>query len=399
MLSLSEKILRKEFIFLILIILIFVAISILSLIAAKVSHANYNASTSAQTKPQQKFHHQGNSPTPLPTSSANPLNSSTGIEGIPICTDHNPDKWHPLVKKDAAGNITCTYGHEHHDDPNSLNSLFGTPGQWAGINASISYPWQTTSALGHENHAKHNFYKWGVVSVDRCYSAFAPLSFNAVRLQTHSDGIYGATVRFHSFSVEAMACDSKDPNYKGYIKTGGHLDYGALFIDNAGSRMHIPLPVDPSQIIQGGNRRVHAGPNSNKKSITWYGSHKLAGQIGINAEDSGGLDPNNLNTINFFGGNFNHSEEEPVHLLAMRITPDMDNWDKIKDGKFKMKGFTDRYGNLVSSCSPIGPDCIPLDIDLKVGTYQFRMDGFGVHKREYDVRSPITGKSLIQSPN
>ena len=52
------------------------------------------------------------------------------IESVAVCTNHNATMWHPLVKRDAAGAIICTYTHEHHDDPKELNDLFGAPSAW-----------------------------------------------------------------------------------------------------------------------------------------------------------------------------------------------------------------------------------------------------------------------------
>ena len=86
--------------------------------------------------------------------------SAALLEGVPLCTDHNSTTWHPLVKRDANDKITCTYGHEHHDDPKELNDLFGPPSAWYGGSQQISYPWQTQVSLGAENVAKHQGYKW-----------------------------------------------------------------------------------------------------------------------------------------------------------------------------------------------------------------------------------------------
>ena len=53
------------------------------------------------------------------------------INGVPMCDGqngrpaHDPTQWHPLVARDASGNVICTYGHEHGMDPSSVDSVLG----------------------------------------------------------------------------------------------------------------------------------------------------------------------------------------------------------------------------------------------------------------------------------
>src|SRR5436305_15032630 len=50
----------------------------------------------------------------------------TDIDGVPLCTDHDPSVWHALIKRDASGAIVCTYGHDHGSDPHALDGVFGS---------------------------------------------------------------------------------------------------------------------------------------------------------------------------------------------------------------------------------------------------------------------------------
>jgi hypothetical protein len=322
------------------------------------------------------------------------------IEGVPVCTDHDPTKWHGLVKRNASGTISCTYGHEHKDDPRVLDEMFGSLEY-----GEISYPWQTSSSLGLENDAKHRVYDWMVAKDQPCKPAFgAKFSFDNMRAEVHADGNAGATVRFHSFFVQARACDPADPTWRGTISTGGHMDYGILVVSTAGGPgQYVPLPGDPSSEgnhSRGKGNRGHGSPQTPRSDFTWYGTHGIMNVLGIRKEDWGPVDPSDPKKLLFYGGGQNGSWIEPLHLFALDITPRLDKLDGKEDGYATYDGFTDRYGSIVPSCSPVGPDCVPLKlVNMKVGSYQFRADVAGLKTRDFDVKSPVTGKSLIQFPN
>lgn len=318
------------------------------------------------------------------------------IEGVPICGDHDIMKWHGLVKYAANGSITCTYGHEHKDDPRAVDSTFGPLAY-----DEISYPWQTSSSLGLENKFKHNFYNWAVVKDLECKSGAGPLSLTNFRLEYHGDGNAGATVRFHSFYLQAEGCDKTDPSYHGTISVGGHMDYGSLFLRTSDDNIltYVPLPGDIGS-YSGGQRRMHAniaGPA--RGDFTWYGSNQMA-QIGIRKEDSGPIDPAEPSRLIFYGGEANGSGAEPGHVVSIGVPDWWDGEDGVLDGYITVNTFVDRGGHRVADCSPLGPDCVPLKVNhWKAGPYQYRGDEHGIIWRDYDVRSPVTGKSLIRWPN
>jgi hypothetical protein len=335
-----------------------------------------------------------------PTATAS--STVTTIGGIPVCTDHDPTKWHALVKRNADGSIACTYGHEHKDDPRVLDPVFG-PLQYG----EISYPWMTHSHAGSENDVKHRVYAWHAVQVPQCRPSFAPYGFDALRLQVHQDGVTGAAVRYHSYWLQARACDPNDPTYHGTITIGGHMDYGFLFVDcPGGSLTHVPLATDPSGTPDlGGSRRLHGGPSCTRYDATWYGTLTGGGAlpipvgVGLRSEDWGALDTSDPTRVLFYGSEQNGSWQEPAHLVHIHLGSWLDALDGVVDGYVTYSGYTDRHGNVVKGCTVAGTDCVPLRIErMKVGHHQFRADANGITLREYDVKGP-TGKSLIAFPN
>jgi hypothetical protein len=332
--------------------------------------------------------------------------------GIPLCENHDDTKWHGLVERNTDGSIKCTYAHEHKDDPRTLDYIFGPVGQYTN-GQEISYPWQTTGDHGTENDKKHTSYEWNVVSVEECKPSFAPLGFKNIRGQFHVDGVEGATIRFHSYWLEAETCDPDDPTYKGIIRIGGHMDYGRLIL---GNNNHIPLPNDPER---GDDVRLHMGiengvvPCCRNGDFTWYGSNryispgreKISVRNGLRKGDHGAFDPVSLKPVYNFNLWYNEpfrgngSWHEPMHLLSITIPQSFDAKDGVIDGKTSFKGFTDRYGNIHSSdCSPVGPDCIPIAVEgMQVGrSHQFRADVNNIKTRDYDIK--VNGTSLISLP-
>jgi hypothetical protein len=247
------------------------------------------------------------------------------------------------------------------------------------------------------------------------------LSFDNFRLEAHFSVIPGDIVRFHSYSLQARGCDPANPSWHGTIQMGGWLDYGQLHVDSPnpdGTVYDVIVPLvgvlgqpfpDPNPVVNPSLRRLHGSPDHPRYDATWYGAQgcfdstcapppgrrPVAFSVGLRAEDWGAFDPNNPATISFYGGMANHSWHEPGHIVDIYLPPDL-----AVNGFITLAGFTDRWGNLVQGCTTHGADCIPLIVsNMKPGQYQFRNDASGIGTRDYDVVSPVTGKSLILFPN
>jgi hypothetical protein len=122
-----------------------------------------------------------------PPATPTPVPPPTGsIEGVPVCAGHDPTGWHPLVERDAAGQVACTYGHEHKDDPRALDDRLG-PLRYG----EVGHPWETL----RENATKHNVYAWYVVRDQPCIAPLAAPAlgkgFTDLRVQVHADGHAG----------------------------------------------------------------------------------------------------------------------------------------------------------------------------------------------------------------
>jgi hypothetical protein len=271
----------------------------------------------------------------------------TEIDGVPLCTDHDPTVWHPLVKRDATGAIACTYGHDHGSDPHSLDTVFGSLDQGIPGGQEVAYPWVTSpwenstdpASLSHDPadarpvmNGKHAFFKWETLTPAKTSAAGingcppnpnAPFGFDNIRMQVHADANAGADIRFHSFYAQAQECSATDPSYHGQLSIGGHFDYGILNVthrDTSGKPVdvRVPLPgTDPcapnSSLPNGAtcayiaSRRTHGGsasgpsgladphaalPGEPRYDFTWYGHNgdpDLVGQHGLQLGVSDGI--------------------------------------------------------------------------------------------------------------
>lgn len=354
-------------------------------------------------------------PTVIPTL-APTLSPTTGpvlIEGVPICTDHDPTKWHPLVKRDANNAITCTYGHEHHDNPASVDDIFGPPSAWYGGTQSISYPWMTISAAGSENNVKHEGYKWYVMRDVPCVPAWAPPNDGCIvawRVEVHTLGtVADATVRFHSFSMEALV------NYHGQlgiIRGGGHMDTGylGLLVDQGDAVVCPPIVQDPADFTCKANGTFRESASVNAPAphtdhwtplVNWYAAHAGGAQVGPMLEPFAAID---------FA---NPTVQLPQHDLAannsrgrienMAASAGPADWLPIgPDGLVNYQGYEDRLGTPVTGCTAPSVDCVPLVIE-HAAPYPSLMNAnqqtATQELHEHDELSSLTGKSLIRMPN
>jgi hypothetical protein len=339
---------------------------------------------------------------PTPTATPPPVGD---IEGVPICADHNSTVWHTLAKF-SGSTVTCTYGHEHHDNPTLANATFGAPGSWAGVNQEISYPWQTFNATtgALENNAKHEGYKWLVRRNLECKPTNgAPGCLSDFRVQIHTvAGATDAVVRFHSFSVEARACVGLQC---GIIRQGGWHDFGNLQVQDPTSPTGSTCPnlgasgSDPSTPCGDSPRRFHFSDHeqhANSRSAVWYTTGRNWTNVSVDFESFGPIRPSDpsvqlfyprdwLGNVIWNGSKMNMNE---FHLELRRSEAEMQAIDPDGDGIGNFNGYVNRYGQLVSNCATVGLDCVPLQIaGLPVGTfYQYRDDVQGLHNHvEYDT--------------
>jgi hypothetical protein len=337
-------------------------------------------------------------PTSTPVPATPTPVSAVLIEGVPVCTDHDPTTWHPLVKRDSGGNIVCTYGHEHHDDPNAVNDIFGPPGAWYGGTQAISYPWQTASSAGPENAAKHEGYKWYVRRDLPCVPVGGqPGCILAYRVQVHTLGtVADAVVRFHSFSMEALISDH---GTTGVVRGGGHMDTGNLGLETDGGTGTVcpPLASNPSTFNCGAgahresaSRQVPAPHTSHwTPLVNWYAEHGGGLQVGPVLEPFAAIDydqptvqlPQHDPAANNSRGRIENLAVATISLPWQPLT---------RSGLVDGRTWVDRGGIPVSGCTAPAADAF---MNANSGGAVF-----GVFS-EHDVVSPVTGGSLIRMPN
>ena len=328
----------------------------------------------------------------------------------------------------SMGDTNCHWNHTHNADPSRLDSIFGPVGALYG-GQTISYQWQTGTAPNLENQVKHEGYKWMVRQdgADGDCLFYAGQNNNAVhcvtdfRIQQHVvGGQVGVLVRFHSYWVEMRVC-TLDQSVCGIVKTGGHSDFGLLQVERYSN--YVPLPGDPpefadctpQQCAYRGHKSsrffIDFNPSPAHNDPLWFNGRGLFGfnQISffafITEDDWGGIAPDDPAGPEHFlcpdwQCKFNHST-----LFAFEVYATVSSaFDPDGDGIADFSGFTDRKGNVVADCAPLGPDCVPLEIaGVPVGNaaygpsgrFQFNM-GF-IPFEEYDVSPP--GEWWIEYPN
>ncbi len=326
------------------------------------------------------------------------------------CTaaEHDPNKWHSLVNIEAR----CHFDHNHGDDPNYVNDLFGEPGSYFGQpGKSISYPWQTFKAATAtesnaqfiankqmENDLKHEGYIWIVRRDQQCPTDSACTT--DFRLQFH--GIFGAhdaVVRWHSYSYEGRLCNKpSDPSTCGMIRLGGWIDFGQLLVPPAGSlecgngvrQTFVPLPADtlympldrPEARDEVRCHPILQSPlptqTSPRPLMEWWGlargrfrfqvrSFDPIGNININAPDQWQFnctlaDVNcryDQTVTSAFIGYVTPIPEffDGQHTGNVKIDPD-------GNGRTNFRGYADRFGmSLKTSCTQASLDCVPVHYD------------------------------------
>ncbi|MEO8610029.1 MAG: hypothetical protein ABI690_19200 [Chloroflexota bacterium] len=318
------------------------------------------------------------------------------------CTaaEHDPTKWHTLVNVQAK----CHYDHQHGDDPNYVNDIFGEPGAWFGnAGQSISYPWQTFKAAtalepntayvaAHtmENDLKHEGYIWIVRRDQSCPTGDCVTDF---RLETHA--IFGAhdmPVRYHSFSIEARLCHvANDPSSCGIVRYGGWADTGRLFTtapddvkcNHDVNAIYIPLPADTLYFPidnPTGRDEIRCHPNvahlpaypPSHPLAEWWGHGGGETRFHIQVYDPiGNVDAADPSHWQYFCGqnDLNCHYDGSIVTAFIGYTLHIHSFfepgnipvDKNKDGRTDYKGYFNRWGTVAPSCKSVGLDCIPYD--------------------------------------
>lgn len=332
---------------------------------------------------------------------------------------HDLTSWHPLTEE---------IGHLHNGDPNLVNDILGPPGAWHN-GQSISYPWQAWMGLDGgaapqpgqmENDMKHEGYKWAVANDGRdCYQKENEVGTNcfyAWRIQYHSAGAsHGAVTRLHSFSLEAQVC-TPDFATCGIIRTGGLIDYGPLSLRPPWPPVRVILPDDPPEFddhsmtdVPYKHHRVIGGSPTNYlwQSGSKFGYNLIANFAFHVHDDWQGVDPADPGRVELVCPDFqcesNHSNVGFYRIYLLRKRPNInedlvDGIDGIIDGVMNFSGYTDRFGNLVPDCSPLGPDCIPLILEnFPVGQASYWVPALPENNTEYDISPP--GEFWIRYPN
>ncbi|RMF03039.1 MAG: hypothetical protein D6768_06805, partial [Chloroflexi bacterium] len=312
------------------------------------------------------------------------------------CTEaeHNRTQWHLLV--DPVNK--CHYDHQHGDDPNFVNDIFGEPGAWFGApGQSVSYPWQTFKATTAdqpndefvaagqmENDLKHEGYGWVVRRNQPCPKGNCTTDF---RLQYHGIfGAHGAVTRYHSFSFEARVCaDANDPASCGIIRRGGWADYGRLFTTDQVSCLHnvpanfISLPADtlfrPIERPEARDEiRCHpilnpAPPYPSAKPLAeWWAHGAVDTRWQLRSFDPlGNINPDNPNQWHTFcqpgDSNCHFNQSKMTAWIGYTLpVPEFHNGARLDtnhDGRTEYSAFSTRWGRRNDACTQAGLDCVP----------------------------------------
>jgi hypothetical protein len=325
-----------------------------------------------------------------------------------LCTaeEHDRTKWHSLINIERK----CHYDHQHIDDPNYVNDIFGEPGAWFGRpGQSISYPWQTfpaqSSTEGNdkyvsekrmENDLKHEGYVWIVRRDQECPAGNCVRDF---RLQTHA--IFGAhdmPVRYHSFSLEARLCaNGNDLSTCGIVRYGGWIDMGRLFTTAANdisclhdvNEIFIPVagdnqffPIDRPEARD----EIRCHPNVTRLPsyppsdplAEWWGHAGGETRFQLRSFDPiGNVNPQNPAEWNFFCAkdDVNCRFDQTIMSVFIGYTLHIHEFvgnnergeairvDNDGNGRTDFRGYFTRWGGLNRSCTAAGLDCVPFQYD------------------------------------
>ncbi|MBL8118319.1 MAG: hypothetical protein JNJ78_12370 [Anaerolineae bacterium] len=315
--------------------------------------------------------------------------------------EHDPTKWHSLVNVERK----CHYDHQHNDDPNYVNDIFGQPGAWFGVpGQEISYPWQTfraatayegntTYVANHqmENDLKHEGYIWVVRRDQPCPNGNCVTDF---RIQVHA--IMGAgdyPVRYHSYSIEARVCvNAAQPGTCGILRYGGWMDMGRLFttqannIDCSHTVQDVPIPLPADTLYFPLDRpeardeiRCHPMITNlpayppNRPLAEWWGHAGGETRFQLRAYDPiGNVDPVDPSRWHFFCAQTDMSCRYDASIFSMFVGYTLHihefagngvRIDSNRDQRTDLIGYFTRWGDYRSNCTAASLDCIPYHYD------------------------------------
>lgn len=392
--------------------------------------------------------------TPVPTATATATATATTVPtlpaGMPLCPSHDPTVYHALIDT-ARG---CHYDHEHGDNPNLADAVFGLPAAaWGG--QTVSWPW-ATSAMENGDMAgmggKHGGYKWAVLlnqpCIDHPYEGYASVNcIKDARIEFHIvaaslDGL----ARYHSYYIEYNICAQPAYTQCGVLRIGGWADFGVLNVPYAGTRVYRPggtidfglgslyggnnaeiimsFPADATELdqiapvgafpccdepyvslppsdelSQPGGFPQQVWSMNNIGSANHFG-HNIYARFSERISDSwDGIDTANVNTPHFFFRDGNSPYNGSLRELSETSAFIPAAWDADADGFADISGFTDRYGNPVSGCTVLGVDCVPFSaVHVPVGAADTEDSGCECNRRvEYDTS--LSGQHWIRFPN
>lgn len=335
--------------------------------------------------------------------------------GGPVCTAHNDRAYHGLWNY----SLGCHYDHIHGDNPHTVDDIFGTS-YLTNAGGDISYPWQTPE----ENTLKHQTYKWIVRRDLPCPQTQGGDCITAFRAQIHAD-MFNVVSAYHSFSLEAKVCLNTDPANCGLIRWAGWQYMGDLKIDD----LLIYDRLDPPDLPT--NQRIeqiHQASLGDPRQVSWYGINPGPARVRVihRTHDAWGFyplpamrpmtDTMTLDSYQFFcqvdittgiaasDCYSNASKISPDQIFIepgrIRSTIDADN-NFVAD----YSGYVDRYGAIVSGCTVIGLDCIPVSFEhvpLPWSTYfNFRIPfaESAPQTRDYDLYFVGHPSNWLRFPN
>ncbi len=386
----------------------------------------------------------------------------TPYAGAPLCPSDILVVWHGLWDYQRG----CHYAYEQGDPPELGNPIFGPPAVlWGGQTISwpwVSGPTENLpTGLG-----KHNGYKWQVnVPTHNPLPVCNPSTMNndldpsglnsncitASRIEVHILSSMDDYARYHSSYVEFQICQRPAFTACGIFRMGAALTdfaelkvphYGTFYprpggIVDFGLSITLTTSADtPDLPSRSGEPYVFENPSSdlayyqaNPPRYNSAGFNRFPGTMGQWAMNDFDCQPKpagdpchnpwfgflyqvsnswtliditNINHPVFIcrdgscGYNGSAHGIEEVRALISAA------WDGDGDGFVDMTGFTDRFGNLDSTCTSVSFSCIPYEmVHVPVGVAANRHDNACScsHELHYDFMFNGKQSGWLQFPN